>query len=56
MAVETVDSAAVGDGTGDEAVELDSDELDLTASDDSDEIRDLVLATEGSGVETTATR
>jgi N utilization substance protein A len=47
VAVETVD----GTGPGDETVELDSDELDLTASDESAEIRDLGLASEGSGVE-----
>ena len=51
VAVETVDRVADGNGTGDETVELDSDELDLTPSDESDEIRDLVLATEGSGAE-----
>jgi N utilization substance protein A len=51
IAVDTVDFVADGDGAREETIELDSDELDLTASDESDEIRDLVLATEGSGTE-----
>jgi N utilization substance protein A len=50
VAGESVEPAA-DDGSNEAALELDSDELDLTASADSDEIRDLVLAAEGSDVE-----
>jgi N utilization substance protein A len=44
---------SVADAPSEEAspVEIDSDELDLTASAESDEIRDLALAAEGSEVE-----
>jgi N utilization substance protein A len=42
-------SAGPGDGEDEVVAELDSDELDLTASLPSGEIRDLVLAEEGSG-------
>jgi N utilization substance protein A len=48
---EPVESPVLGEGGGESPVELDSDELDLTASSESDEIRDLVLAEEGSTVE-----
>ena len=51
LATGTDQSIADDNGELEDAVEVDSDELDLTVSAESDEIRDLVLAVEGSGVE-----
>jgi N utilization substance protein A len=47
--VDTGESPEPGDGNDEVVAEIDSDELDLTASLPSGEIRDLVLAEEGSG-------